>query len=220
MLDPNTQTNNFAHEAFNKVNLYLTASASYKIAGLPGQFSSAFNWSNQLQPDFQSPFSRPLRISEIPDAISFLLNKSPDHLPVNYKNQSWFLIANFSQYLFVADDPSTASNKIKSGLPLNGIGVIGRVGYAPDNTNTVTADGSAALFVHGLFPNRDYDSFGAGFFYNALSDHFKADISRLTAGTHRSQTRRESRCSTTSPLRPRSDLSRVINTCGIHSSPG
>jgi porin len=182
VLDPNSETNNFAHEAFNKVNLYLTSIVSYKIGELPGQFAPAFNWSNQPQLDFESPFGQ-LRLEQIPKAVGALLGGPTGNLPVNNKNQSWFLIANVSQYLFLTDDPSTISSKLKSGQVLNGIGVFGRVGYAPDNTNTVTVDGSAAFFAHGLFPARKYDSFGAGFYYNAISSDLKDDITYLTAGT-------------------------------------
>jgi len=46
VLDPNSNANNFATDAFASVNLYGTAIASYSIGGLPGQFSPSFNWSN------------------------------------------------------------------------------------------------------------------------------------------------------------------------------
>jgi hypothetical protein len=35
VLDPNSQSSNLANNAFDKVNLYFTAVASYDIAGLP-----------------------------------------------------------------------------------------------------------------------------------------------------------------------------------------
>ncbi|WP_312405720.1 hypothetical protein [Rhizobium sp.] len=56
VLDPNSQSDNFADDAFDKVNLYLMAIASYDIDGLPGQFSPAFNWSNKPKLDLSSPF--------------------------------------------------------------------------------------------------------------------------------------------------------------------
>src|SRR5215471_19147096 len=56
VLDPNTQANNFATDAYDKVNLYVQAVAIYNVAGLPGQFSPAFNWSNKPKIDLVTPF--------------------------------------------------------------------------------------------------------------------------------------------------------------------
>ena len=51
VLDPNTQADNFANNAFNGVNLYLTAVISYQLGSLPGQLSApSFNWSNKPNP--------------------------------------------------------------------------------------------------------------------------------------------------------------------------
>jgi porin len=72
---------------------------------------------------------------------------------------------------------------MKSGEPLRGIGMFGRLGYAPKATNTLTRHGSLALFARGLWDRREYDSFGVGFYYNAVNGEFKDDIKQLTAGT-------------------------------------
>jgi porin len=37
------------------------------------------------------------------------------------------------------------------------------------------------LFAHGLWEARKYDSFGAGYYYNTISDDLKNSIKRLTA---------------------------------------
>jgi carbohydrate-selective porin OprB len=58
-----------------------------------------------------------------------------------------------------------------------------RVGYAPPETNTVTYDASIALIASGLLAGRNYDSFGVGFYYNAISNNFKDSIEQLAAGT-------------------------------------
>jgi len=39
---------------------------------------------------------------------------------------------------------------------------------------------SFALFAHGLSETRHEDSFGAGFYYNAISKPLKNSIARLT----------------------------------------
>ena len=71
---------------------------------------------------------------------------------------------------------------MKIGQPLRGIGIFGRAGYAPQATNPVTSYASVALVAHGLFNGREYDSFGAGFYYNWISNNLKTDIAQLTLG--------------------------------------
>jgi len=150
--------------AFDTVNLYGTAVASYSIGGLPGQFSPSLNWSNQPQPNFTDPFG-PLTPAQIPQAVGNLLGVAPGKgLIVNEKDESWFFIANLSQYLFLREDPASVAEKLKTGQVLNGIGFFGRIGFAPEETNQITRDASIALFAHGMLGARKYDSFGAGFF--------------------------------------------------------
>ncbi len=40
-----------------------------------------------------------------------------------------------------------------------------------------------ALFAHGLCEARKYDSFGVGYYYNAISNDLKNSIKRLTFNT-------------------------------------
>jgi hypothetical protein len=49
--------------------------------------------------------------------------------PINYISESWFAIANLSQYLFVKDDPATVAEKLKSGQVINGHRHIRKGGY-------------------------------------------------------------------------------------------
>jgi hypothetical protein len=182
VLDPYSEPNNLAHDAFKKVNLYLMSVSSYSVAGLPGQFSPAFNWSNKPKVNLDSPFGT-LAPAQIPQAVGALVGSPDTHgLPINYKDDSWFAIANVSQYFYVKDAPASIPGKMKSGQVLNGIGVFARAGFAPEETNTVSRDASVAVFAHGLADARPYDSFGAGFYYNAVSGSTKDSISRLTRG--------------------------------------
>lgn len=187
VLDPNSEADNLTKNAFDKVNLYFMSVVSYKPHHLPGQIGPAFNWSNKPKIDLALPFEN-LQPAQIPQAISALLGVAPTTgLDTNYKKQSWFAIMNGSQYLFVKDDPSAIAKKMKSGQLLSGIGVFGRLGFAADKSNTIARDGSLAVFAHGLLGKRQYDSFGAGFYYNNFSDSFKKDISLLTAGTAKAE---------------------------------
>jgi len=181
--DPFTQPNTIAANAFDKgVNIYLTAILSYKAGGRPGQISPSFNWSNQPKIDLDSPFGRLLPV-QVPAAVGALLGQPPpSDLPVNFRRNSGFVIANFSQYLVVKEPPAEIPKMLGSGQPLRGIGVFGRVGYAPRGSNTLNRDGSVGLYGRGLLNSRQYDSYGIGFYYNAISGDLKEDIERLTGG--------------------------------------
>src|SRR5262249_24563450 len=89
--------------------------------------------------------------AQIPQAVGNLLGVAPGKgLIVNEKDDSWFFIANLSQYLLLKDDPASVSEKLKTGLVLNGIGIFGRIGFAPEETNQITRDASIAMFANGL----------------------------------------------------------------------
>jgi carbohydrate-selective porin OprB len=184
VLDPNSRADNFADHAFDSVNLYITSILSYTVGDLPGQFSPAFNWSNKPKLNLELPFGSLTTLAATTQAVGALIGASPtDGLPANFKNQSWAAIANVSQYLYVMDDATATAQKLKSGQPLRGIGIFGRVGYAPQATNPVTSYASIALFAHGLLSAREYDTFGAGFYYNKVSNNLKIDIDQLTLGS-------------------------------------
>ncbi|MGX9425587.1 MULTISPECIES: carbohydrate porin [Bradyrhizobium] len=183
VLDPYSKADNLASHAFEHVNLYLMAVMSYDIAGLPGQFSPAFNWSNKPKLDLETPFGTLTSVAAVRQAVGGMLGaNSLDGLPTNSKDESWFAIANASQYFFVKDDPETVHRKLKSGELIRGVGVFARVGYAPEETNIVARDASIALFAHGMIDGRDYDSFGIGVYHNQISGKFKTDIGLLTRG--------------------------------------
>jgi hypothetical protein len=184
VLDPYTKATSFAeHNSFEKVNVYLTSIMSYDLNGLPGQFSPAYNWSNKPKINLDTPFGHIGSAAAATQAIGSLIGvASSEGLPANFKDDSWFVIANVSQYLFVKDDPETVARKQRTGELIRGLGVFARAGYAPEQTNPITRDFSVALFAHGLLAGRDYDSFGVGFYYNKISDRLKADIVALSRG--------------------------------------
>src|SRR5262249_37148318 len=136
VIDPRSKADNFAEDAFDRVDLYLTAIFSYKIDGMPGQFGPQLNWSNKSLLDLRSPF-RPLPASPVPVAVGALVGGPLDNLPANFKRDSGFVIANVSQYLYVKDRASEIATKLKSGQIINGIGVWARLGYAPQDLNPI-----------------------------------------------------------------------------------
>ena len=185
--DPHTQPNTLAANAFHngEVNLYLEAIFTYTAGSLPGQIVPAFNWSNEPKIDLESPFGQ-LSPAQIPQAVDVLLgNASTAGLPTNFKKSSFFALSNVSQYLFVKEeDPSVIVEKLRTGQPLRGIGVFGRLGYGgPEALNTVNRHASVALLARGLLGSRQYDSFGMGFYYNGISRNLRNSIGQLTDGT-------------------------------------
>jgi porin len=178
--DPNSEANNFATNAFNRVNIYGITIFSYKIRNLPGQYWGQANWTNKPKIDLTSPFGQ-LSPSEVPQAVGVLLGTpSTQALPINYKSKSWVTIGNFSQYLFVKDRPEAVAEKLGSGQSIRGIGLLARIGYAPEDTNTITRDASVALFAYGLSDHRPNDSFGLGIYHNGISQPLKDDFKELT----------------------------------------
>jgi hypothetical protein len=181
--DPNSQANNLATKAFDRVNIYGITIFSYKIGGLPGQSWAQYNWTNKPKIDLTSPFGQ-LSPSQVPQAVGVLLGTpSTQALPINYKGKSWVTIGNFSQYLFVKDHPGAVAEKLGSGQPLRGVGLLGRIGYAPEETNPITRDASVALFAYGLSDHRPNDSFGLGIYHNGISQPLKNDFASLTGAT-------------------------------------
>jgi len=182
VLDPNSQADNLGDHAFDKVDIYGASVFSYKIGGLPGQSWAQGTWTNKSKIDLGSPFG-PLSSATSLQALGVLLGSgSAQGLPINFKPNSWATIGNFSQYLFVKGDSAATGQEFRSGHPLRGIGVFGRAGYAPKETNPITRDASIALFARGLFDRRKNDSLGAGFYYNEISRPLKDDIAQLTGG--------------------------------------
>jgi len=185
VLDPNSKANNLSSGAFDKANIYAASIFSYKLGDLPGQSWAQFNWTNKSKIDLAEPFG-PLLPEAIPQAVGVLVGSpSTESLPINFKSESWVTVENFSQYLSVKDDPETVAQKLISGQTLRGVGVFGRVGYAPEKTNPITRDASIALLAHGLSDGRQHDSFGVGFYYNGISKPLKDDIAQLSGGTSR-----------------------------------
>ena len=183
VLDPNSTADTAGKNMFRHVNIYATAIYTGAIHGKPGQVSPAFNWSNKPKIDNENPYQS-VAPAQAPLAIASLLDLAPPTgIATNYKSTSYFAIVNGSQYLMVKDAPESVPGKMRSGQPLRGIGVYGRLGYAPPQSNIITRQASGALFMRGLADARPNDSYGVGYYYNNISSPLKRDIALLSAGT-------------------------------------
>ena len=125
VFDPNSQADNFATKAFDRVNVYAAAIVSYKIGNFPGQSWAQFNWTNKPKIDLKAPFGH-LSPSTNLQALGILLGSpSIQGVPVNYNSDSWVTIGTISQYLFVKDHSEAIGNKLATGQSLRGIGCSG-----------------------------------------------------------------------------------------------
>ena len=184
VLDPFSRSTNFAKDAFDRVNIYFTAINTYDIHGLPGQFVPSFNYSNQAKINLDNPYGNSLQPAQVPQAIGSLLGiASSKGLPVNIKNNTGFLIANIAQYVYVQDKAADITGLLKAALPLHGVGIFARGGYATEQTSILTYDGDVGAFARGIIPTRANDSFGVGFYYDGVSSDLKSSLRRLSAGT-------------------------------------
>ena len=183
ILDPYSEATSLHNHAFERVNWYLTGIFTYGIHGLPGQVSPAFNWSNRPHLALDAPYGQ-ISAAQAPQAVEAMLGVAPTTgLPANFRTNSWLSMVNATQYVYVKDRPSAVGAKLRSGQPVRGVALFGRLGYAPDDTNKVAHDGSIAVWANGLFDARQNDRFGAGFYVNQFSHYFKEDIASLTAST-------------------------------------
>jgi porin len=75
VFDPNSEADNLATKAFDRVNVYGVTIFSYKIGNLPGQSWAQANWTKKPKIDLTSPFGQ-LSPSGVPQAVGVLL-KTP-----------------------------------------------------------------------------------------------------------------------------------------------
>jgi porin len=110
VLDPFGRADNLAKNAFESQNYYVQPVFSYQPLRLPGQLSLAYNWTNKPLINFGAPFGV-LSPGQVEQAIGALLGGPQTGLPVNSDRDSWLLIGNISQYLYVRNDPTTIAKK-------------------------------------------------------------------------------------------------------------
>lgn len=178
VFDPYTDPTSLGDDAFKDVNIYAQVVKMFDVGGLPGQVLAGFNWSNQPKLNLNKPFT----VTELSSTGDLSGDVRSSSVSTNYEDSSWFVEANFAQYLYVKTDPAAIPGMLGSGQTLQGIGLLGRFGYAPAETVSTTAHASLALFAHGLWDKREGDSFGVGAYYNWLSDDLKNGLSTLSAG--------------------------------------
>ncbi len=127
---------------------------SVKPFGLPGHQLVAGTWSNR---DFTSLGQNFRRLF-----IEAIISEAPPSL--EEAKTSWSFYYNFDQYLYVED-----------GDPSQGVGIFGRYGVADKDTNPIENFYSVGIGGKGIFPGRDNDTFGIGYYYMNSSGKFREE---------------------------------------------
>jgi porin len=146
------------------------------IAGRPGSYKAIGLFSTKDLPSFA--ISNRHLIEEIVGAV-----------PIDEESENYAVALNFSQYLWVKDDSMEAYNRRTKASPHPGltrhsispvgIGVFGRVGWAPKDRNSIDQFYSFGFGGFGmLIPGRDADQWGVGY----AGSHISSDLQDLPTG--------------------------------------
>lgn len=111
-------------------------------------------------------------------------------VPTATKTDNYTVLANFDQYLWVKGGSMKAydrERRLKESkypgharlhLPPVGIGIFGRIGFAPKNRNVIDQFYSFGVGGYGmLIPGRDHDQWGVGW----SGTHISSDVRNLTS---------------------------------------
>jgi porin len=136
-------------DGFMSVNALMT---QYRLADLPGGFNATYiHW-------FDTDFT---------DTSSFIA--VPDEGVVSSdENTSWLFAMSAWQYLYTEEPSKGLMNPLNKKPDLQGWGVFARVGLADKKTNPMHNSYSVGIGGRGIFPTRDNDVYGIGYFYTDL----------------------------------------------------
>jgi len=176
--DANTDVTDISKDFFDEIYIYGQGTYNYEASGLPGQVLVGALWSNQEKLNLRDPISISMAGAGAPPTT----RPGTTNLTGNTKDSSGFVNANFSQYLYIKTAPERRKDIMAMGEPLRGVGIFGRIGYAPPETVAITKHFSLALLAHGLVDARPNDSFGIGVSYNELSGDLKNGVRAFSGG--------------------------------------
>ena len=124
----------------------------YQISDLPGGFGLmyGYGWNGSF------------------NEINGRINIDEGQLIPSTKDNTWFVSADFWQYLWVEGDAAQAVDTTNGRQDLQGVGVFFRVQFADPDTNPLDYSISAGVNARGLVPGRDNDTMGIAYSYNKL----------------------------------------------------
>jgi porin len=142
--------------------IYQMSEFAIKPFGQQGHQRLAWTWSDESSIAFEQN-SRGL----IADYIKYKLGHGPQPTLAR-EGSDWCMMYDFDQYLYT-----------RPGTKDQGFGLFGRFGFSDGTVNPVGQFYSMGLGGKGMIPSRDNDTFGAGYYYLAVSDKLGPVISRF-----------------------------------------
>ena len=127
----------------------------YRLGELPGGLMAGASYSfNNDFSELNGRYARPRALRTAPSSTS----------------DTWSAYMNGWQYLYVEDSGAGVIDVADGKADHQGIGLFGRVAFADDDVNPSKFSVSGGLGGRGIFPGRDDDTFGIGYYYTRLSD--------------------------------------------------
>lgn len=155
--DPGSSAENFADNFFEEVLVSQEVDIAYRIRQNPGNFRLGWLYSSQNSTDFSDPFN------------TFGRNRLIDFRdPIRTQDGAYMVYANFDQYLFTID--TADGNPDPRFTTPRGLGLFGRFGIGPEDSNFINSFFSLGLGAKGVIPGREYDEFGLGWYYLDFAD--------------------------------------------------
>ena len=124
----------------------------YQLGDLPGGFNlmPGYGWDGNF------------------NEINGRMNIEAGQLQPTTEDDTWFVSADFWQYLWVEDDSNQTVDINNGRQDLQGVGVFSRVQFADCDTNPLDYSLSGGVNAKGLIPGRDNDAMGIAFAYTKL----------------------------------------------------
>ncbi len=145
-------------EAFQRgTTVYQNLEVTVKPWDLNGHQRVSWTWSDKTRIPFEQT-DRTLIKNILTGESSSLERKSSD----------WSFYYDFDQYVYTLPDKKN-----------QGIGLFGRFGVTSGEVNPTEAFYSLGVGGKGMIPGRDSDTFGAGYYYLALSDELRDAVGRF-----------------------------------------
>ena len=130
----------------------LSITYQYHLGELPGGFTlmPGYGWDGNFK------------------EINGRINIDEGQLKPTTEDDTWFVSADFWQYLWVEGDSNQAVDINNGRQDLQGVGVFSRVQFADSDTNPLDYGISGGINAKGLIPGRDNDAMGIAFNYTKL----------------------------------------------------
>jgi porin len=125
----------------------------YRLACLPGGMNFGGLWS------FNQDFAR---------LGTRIVLQPGESLVIPKKHSTWAAYWSTWQYLYTSESSDKPINLLDGQPDLKGVGLFARFGYADPDTNPTKWAASGGLGGRGVFPTRDNDTFGIGYYYNRV----------------------------------------------------